>query len=67
MFYLKNEQDFFWSAFLQGVAFTNDLLVNYRIEVDNRLGPFAYTILDTGSSHLFIPTSFFEALIYQIV
>ena len=55
--------DFFWSQWMQGVAFGNTGDSNsYTFD-----GGFPYTITDTGSSHLFLPIEYLEALIVKIV
>jgi hypothetical protein len=55
--------DFFWSQWLQGVAFGNTVDANsYTFEEG-----FPYTITDTGSSHLFVPDLYYEALILKII
>lgn len=52
-------EDFFWSQTWQGSDF----------DMDDPLGGRSYslgdpwTILDTGSSHMFLPSSFFDSFI----
>ena len=48
---------------LQGVAFGDTQSTNtYTFEEG-----LPYTILDTGSSHLFVPSKYFETIIVKII
>ena len=53
--------DFFWSQTWQGINFMPDNEM-YSFNVGD-----PYTILDTGSSHLFLPSIIFRPLVAQIV
>lgn len=55
---LPMNKDFFWSTFLQGVGFGDKTTSAYTFE-----SGYPYTILDTGSSHLFVPEEFFEVIV----
>ena len=55
--------DFFWSQWLLGVAFgTTSDANSYTFEEG-----YPYTITDTGSSHLFVPETYYEVLIMKII
>jgi hypothetical protein len=60
---LPVNKDFFWSMQLQGMAFGSTQSTNtYTFEEG-----LPYTILDTGSSHLFVPLKYFETIIVKII
>lgn len=60
---LPMENDFFWSSWLQGIAFGNTRAENaYTFEEG-----MPYTITDTGSSHLFVPADYYEVMIVKIM
>ena len=60
---LPVNKDFFWSMQLQGMAFGDTQTTNtYTFEEG-----LPYTILDTGSSHLFVPSKYFETIIVKII
>lgn len=53
IYYFPMLEDYFWSVLCQGVAFgttQNPYLLDGG----------AYTVLDTGTSHLFLPASLFD-------
>ena len=60
---LPINKDFFWSTWLQGVAFSTTEDSNAFAFEEG----FPYTITDTGSSHLFVPETYYEALIDKMV
>lgn len=62
MIKLPMNKDFFWSTFLQGLGF-GDMTKNAYTFKDG----YPYTILDTGSSHLFVPEEFFEVMVVKIM
>lgn len=53
--YMPFYEDFFWSVPWQGIAFGGD---GYSAEG-------AYTIFDTGTSHIFLPPSMFEPFVME--
>ena len=56
-------KDFFWSQYLQGIAFGDTRDDNaYTFEEG-----WPYTITDTGSSHLFVPESYYEVIIVKLI
>lgn len=59
MITIPMNKDFFWSSFFQGIAFGDTSEANsYTFE-----GGYPYTILDTGSSHLFVPDTYLEVIV----
>lgn len=60
---LPINQDFFWSTWLQGVAFGSTSSSDSFTFAEG----WPYTITDTGSSHLFVPATYYEALIQKIL
>lgn len=59
MVYMPFYEDFFWSVPWQGVAFGG---VDNAYSADG-----AYTIFDTGTSHVFLPPSMFEPFIMEML
>ena len=59
MEYISFLEDFFWSTEWNGVAF-GDLENAYS-------GQDAYTIFDTGTSHLILPPSVFEPFVMELL
>ena len=58
---IPTNDDFFWSQWMQAIAFSSTDN-GYSFE-----GGFPYTILDTGSSHLFVPEEFYETIIINLI
>ncbi|MFO0117209.1 MAG: pepsin-like aspartyl protease [bacterium] len=57
------ENDFFWSAYSQGIAFNDTKLDNSFGYVD---GQMVYSIFDTGSSGILLSSDYYESIVNKL-
>jgi len=57
------QKDFFWSIYTWGISFGD------RAEGPNawKLASGVYSILDTGSSHIFVPSNYWQVFIDKMI
>lgn len=60
IYYFPMLEDYYWSVLCQGVAFGNT-------QNPYLLDSGAYTVLDTGTSHLFLPASLYDIYLQHII
>ena len=57
------ENDFFWSAYSQGIAFNDTKLDNSFGYVD---GQMVYSIFDSGSSGILLSSDYYESIVNKL-